>query len=160
MRIGRPMRSTAAATSSSSKRDLQVCFPAELGAHVDTIDRTIKKVFANLPGFYHGYVSVLNYANGKVEQRLDCGRGGFSGPRSRIGAEAPKSVRREKGAYGPMATAEGISRPVLLPLTSRMGATSPRARRRYAVMLPVPENGSFAMKIVPRLLRAIPVPKS
>ena len=63
-------------------------------------------------------------------------------------------------AYGPMARAEGISRPVLSPLISRIGGESPRAWRWYAVMLSVPENGSFAMKIVPRLSRAIPVPKS
>jgi hypothetical protein len=55
-----------------------------------SIDKTNRKVFASVSGFYHSYVFVLNYADGKFEHRLGYARGGFSSPYGVV--DAPNAV--------------------------------------------------------------------
>jgi hypothetical protein len=55
-----------------------------------SIDRSNRKVFASVSGFYHSYVFVLNYASGKFERRLGYDHDGFSSPYGVV--DAPNAV--------------------------------------------------------------------
>ena len=55
-----------------------------------SIDRSNRKLYASVYGWYHDYVFVYDYASGKFERRLGYGRGGFDSPDGVV--DAPNEV--------------------------------------------------------------------